>query len=254
MKVVTIGRELNNDIVINDGKVSRHHIQIVSDGGTYRIVDFNSSNGTFVNGQRITGEMPLTPTDVVRIGNTTLSWQTYFSNDKNSGGVSNSTILWTVGSVAVLAIVACLVYFLYIQNDNISETNPSGTVVKIYEQNGERYLPITVNGQQFDFKLVKGNSISVPISWLWEDSPITIDDISLSNLWSVIGAIAIQDYAALLEMDFNVNLKTLQLSEQNSLYTENVEAVFSFSDYSIGEALLSRFGKCTIMENEIIFK
>ena len=58
MKVLTIGRSQENDIVINDAKVSRIHLQLViSDDGTYSVVDLNSANGTYVNGERISGEV-----------------------------------------------------------------------------------------------------------------------------------------------------------------------------------------------------
>jgi hypothetical protein len=133
MKVVTIGRDVSSDIVVNDTKVSRHHIQIVSDEGTYRIVDFGSSNGTFVNGQQITGEMPLMPTDIVRIGNTTLPWQTYFSYNKKSGDMPIRTILWIIGSVTFLVTVLGLFYFLFIhqqQNNPPKQQNVDTEVLK----------------------------------------------------------------------------------------------------------------------------
>ena len=79
MKVITIGRSQDNDIEINDVKVSRNHLQIVQDdNGNYSVVDLGSTNGTFVNGQRTTGEVRLQPNDEVKIGNTTLPWQSYF--------------------------------------------------------------------------------------------------------------------------------------------------------------------------------
>lgn len=78
MKVITIGRSSENNIVINDAKVSRTHLQLVqNDNGVCSVVDLNSANGTFVNGQKITGEVRLQPHDVIRIGNTTLPWQEY---------------------------------------------------------------------------------------------------------------------------------------------------------------------------------
>jgi hypothetical protein len=87
MKVVTIGRSKeNNDIVINDEKVSRNHLQmIMDDQGNYSVLDLNSTNGTFVNGRRITGQVPLKTTDELRIGNTVLSWQCYFDSQVNTG-------------------------------------------------------------------------------------------------------------------------------------------------------------------------
>lgn len=80
MKVVTIGRDPNNDIVIEDKRVSRHHIQIVQhDDGTFWVADFGSANGTFVNGRKICREeIALRQDDIIRIGNTTLPWHRYF--------------------------------------------------------------------------------------------------------------------------------------------------------------------------------
>jgi hypothetical protein len=79
MKVITIGRNANNDVVINDPLVSRHHLQIIRDDyGNFRLADFGSKNGTFVNGEKIKGEIRLNLTDVIRIGNTTLPWHGYF--------------------------------------------------------------------------------------------------------------------------------------------------------------------------------
>ena len=80
MKVITIGRSTeSNDIVVNDEKVSRNHLQMVmDDNGNYSVVDLESTNGTYVNGQRIFGEVRLRPGDEVRIGQTVLPWQNYF--------------------------------------------------------------------------------------------------------------------------------------------------------------------------------
>lgn len=78
MKIITIGRSSDNDVVVNDAKVSRVHLQLVrSDSGICSVVDLGSANGTFVNGQRIVGEVRLQSHDVVRIGNTILPWQEY---------------------------------------------------------------------------------------------------------------------------------------------------------------------------------
>ncbi len=64
---VSIGRALDNDIVINDASVSRHHAAIEANGGGFRVVDLGSQNGLFVNGQRI-AEAPLTDGAAVRFG------------------------------------------------------------------------------------------------------------------------------------------------------------------------------------------
>ncbi len=86
MKIVNIGRSSNNDVNINDPLVSRTHCQIIQDdNGNFRLIDVNSKNGTFVNGERRHGEVYLKSSDIVRIGNSTLPWQTYFRHTNTVG-------------------------------------------------------------------------------------------------------------------------------------------------------------------------
>jgi len=66
--VLTIGREASNQIAINDAEVSRKHSQLVLQGGKYVLTDLGSTNGTFVNGQRLTGQHVLQSGDVISLG------------------------------------------------------------------------------------------------------------------------------------------------------------------------------------------
>ncbi|HVP21820.1 MAG TPA: FHA domain-containing protein [Anaerolineaceae bacterium] len=52
---IFIGRDLGNDIVINDPEVSRRHARLYMQGNSYIIEDLGSTNGTAVNNQRLTG-------------------------------------------------------------------------------------------------------------------------------------------------------------------------------------------------------
>lgn len=80
MKVITVGRSQNNDIVIDDPYVSKTHCQIVKDdNGRVSIIDINSRNGVYINGVKAHGKVYLKTTDIVRIGNTTLPWRQYFN-------------------------------------------------------------------------------------------------------------------------------------------------------------------------------
>lgn len=68
--VTTLGRDITNDIVINDPEVSRHHLRIARTADGCSLEDLGSTNGTFVNGQRISGSRPLNNGDMIGLGET----------------------------------------------------------------------------------------------------------------------------------------------------------------------------------------
>jgi SARP family transcriptional regulator, regulator of embCAB operon len=74
-----IGRSPDNDIVLSDAKVSRHHAAITDDGKTFLITDLGSANGVRVRGRRIDPSAELREGDRVRIGDQE------FTLDINSG-------------------------------------------------------------------------------------------------------------------------------------------------------------------------
>ncbi|NUM45398.1 MAG: FHA domain-containing protein [Anaerolineales bacterium] len=63
-----IGRDISNEIVINDAEVSRKHVRIVIQAGEVIIEDLGSTNGTFVNEQRISGPYTLVAGDTLQLG------------------------------------------------------------------------------------------------------------------------------------------------------------------------------------------
>lgn len=65
---LTIGRDATNGVAINDAEVSRKHSRLMFQGGKYVLEDLGSTNGTFVNGQRLAGPIVLKPGDVVSLG------------------------------------------------------------------------------------------------------------------------------------------------------------------------------------------
>jgi DNA-binding response OmpR family regulator len=65
--VATIGRWPDNDVVVDDRWVSRHHAQVRREGNQYMLEDRGSKNGTLVNGKRIVGPVALQDGDEVQV-------------------------------------------------------------------------------------------------------------------------------------------------------------------------------------------
>ena len=63
-----IGRSPDNNIVLADAKVSRHHAAIIDTGSNFVIADLRSANGVYVGGRRIRASAVLVNGDVIRIG------------------------------------------------------------------------------------------------------------------------------------------------------------------------------------------
>jgi len=71
LEMVTIGRALDNDIVVGDPATSAHHGRIEVRGGTFWISDLGSTNGTLVNGEPIIDKQ-LSSKDLIAIGQNTI--------------------------------------------------------------------------------------------------------------------------------------------------------------------------------------
>ena len=65
---LTIGRLRHNDLVLPKTNVSKRHVKIVWKNQQFTVMDLRSTNGTFVNGQKITTPVALEPDDVVNVG------------------------------------------------------------------------------------------------------------------------------------------------------------------------------------------
>lgn len=71
-EVTTLGRDITNDIVMNDRETSRHHLRLLRSGDSVTIEDLGSTNGTFANGKRIAGVTPLQNGDMIGLGETVI--------------------------------------------------------------------------------------------------------------------------------------------------------------------------------------
>ena len=95
---VTIGRVQGNDIVLPKGNVSRHHARIVLKDGKLIIVDLKSTNGTYVNGRKITSPLVVKDSDKISIGDFIVGVDGAAS--AAGDGPSETTTLPPAGSIA----------------------------------------------------------------------------------------------------------------------------------------------------------
>ncbi|HLI06659.1 MAG TPA: FHA domain-containing protein [Ktedonobacteraceae bacterium] len=85
--VVTLGRYPDNMVVLNHPQVSAHHARVEQAQGGHRIIDLRSTNGVFVNGQRVTNRV-LQQGDEVRIGPFKLTYTgTQLSQQDEGNGI-----------------------------------------------------------------------------------------------------------------------------------------------------------------------
>lgn len=163
MKVITIGRGYDNDVVINDTKISKNHVQLVQhDNGSYSVIDLNSTNGTYINDKRVTGEVSVHPDDVITIGETRMVVKSVFAkgagveatvsitpkpkdspmetpktsnksgstkNNQQSRKKKKSSKIIFISIIAVLLIIICGIS-VYIAYDNYTEKIENQKVIK----------------------------------------------------------------------------------------------------------------------------
>src|SRR5712692_9472799 len=73
--VVNIGRADYNDLVLPDPSVSTSHAKLQRREGVWVLVDLDSTNGTFVDGEQVKGDAPLAPGALVRFGDVQLVFE-----------------------------------------------------------------------------------------------------------------------------------------------------------------------------------
>ena len=67
-RICYVGRDDTNQVAIDDDALSKKHAKIVYAAGQYCIEDLASSNGTFVNGERVVSRAALKDGDLIRLG------------------------------------------------------------------------------------------------------------------------------------------------------------------------------------------
>lgn len=93
-EVITIGRASHNEIVLNDNDVSRSHCQLRRTNSAYEIKDLDSTNGTFIDGQRVLANRMLRHGQQIELGESiTLAYEDNHTPDlpEDSGPIQKIT-------------------------------------------------------------------------------------------------------------------------------------------------------------------
>ena len=95
-----IGRDASHAVSINDAEVSRKHARLTFQGGKYVIEDLGSTNGTFVNGQRLVSPAVLKAGDVVSLGEQIVLMYEGLSADAGATMIGRKSVRTAVGAPA----------------------------------------------------------------------------------------------------------------------------------------------------------
>lgn len=110
-----IGRKAHNDLVLDEASVSFEHARIVRSGGEWRVVNLLSTNGTFINGERI-HQAALQHGDRVAFGNAAFLFATSESVEPGRQSFrrahASRAKWWLAGAIAVagLAVILALLF------------------------------------------------------------------------------------------------------------------------------------------------
>ncbi len=87
--IVNVGRAEYNDVVVPDSSVSSAHAKIQLREGIWVVVDLDSTNGTFLDGDRVSGEAPIAPGAVIRFGEVSVVFESTKDDSAQKGDVTD---------------------------------------------------------------------------------------------------------------------------------------------------------------------
>lgn len=103
---IEIGRRPNSDIVLSEASVSSMHAQVVRDGDDWKVLNLLSSNGTFINGEKVISQK-IKPGDLVGFAGSEFVFSLVEDDSptKESSGVNKMVVIGTTLTVAILAVI-----------------------------------------------------------------------------------------------------------------------------------------------------
>jgi len=271
---VKIGRDKSNDIEINEPRISRNHALITDLGnGTYEIKDLGSTNGTFVNGERIAQQI-ITPEDKVEVATCLVNWYPAFNNPNITQQSSNILEEPFSKIRKTISIGSSFESDIILSENFVSNHHANISILK----NGDYYIQdlassngTFVNGARVIAKnftktdVVKIASVDLPQNWfqhknlqahLFKDHKKTWI-ISLSLLVIIAGSVLIY-FNSCKWFDYGCNLSAQQiyLKNKNSLvhivhdYYYKIE--FQGKTYFVGKNKIFRVTEANTSKENVL--
>lgn len=132
VRIITIGRAEDNDYKLSHNSVSRYHLKIfVDEEKNVFVTDLDSTNGTYVNGNRITGTIILQRDDILKAGfDKPIRWMRLIEGELPSrlsqesessilGNISRNKINWLNVTLITIIILFSLTLLFFILNEFI---------------------------------------------------------------------------------------------------------------------------------------
>jgi hypothetical protein len=257
-----IGRNKNSDITLPDEHISRRHCKITRKGLSFYLTDLDSSNGTFLNGDKVSSTMRLRNNDTISLGEKVASFKfhkRYLNHDSVRNAISKPGIFipTIAGFVSLLAIA---VYFFFTANPNALNIAPA--IERMNAEYGDGVLPkdpefysaLALNVERikkdpsFDDVLSKmrmyegivrqileSNKLSMDFAFIpWAESgynPLAINRYTQAGgMWQMIPTTARQ-YGLVVDSRIDERLDPVKATQAAALYLKDLVSEFGHNSF-----------------------
>src|SRR5882672_4401453 len=139
---ILIGRSRQNHIKLVTEQASRQHCRLLRTDRTYRLIDGGSSNGTYVNGQRV-GEKDLSEGDAISVGNAVVVFHEGEPSKPNFQlPIDDRNVKILLRTIATAASSENLETFLFDAVDNVVEIAQSERGILFTREGGGELKPL----------------------------------------------------------------------------------------------------------------